>query len=336
MIDLKTRRALLSSGAALSAGTLLAAGWCRESIAQAKKTWPERPVKLVLGYPTGGAADAVARPMQNKIEAAIGQPLIFEYKPGAGATIGADFTAKSAPDGYTIHYADSGPLTILPNGKKLSYDPVKSFSPIGIACSGGTALVAHPSVSANNLEELLRLIRAKPGGMTYGTSGIGGAGHLAGELFQSMTKTDMVHVPYKGGGPAMVELLGGQVPLLFASMPTAVPHIKSGKIKVLGVTSATRSSALPQAPTIAEQGLSGFEAAIWWGLLGPAGMPADIVQKLNAAMNAALSDAAVAEKIRSQGYEPMTSTPAECAARIVADLAKWGKVIRDAKITFEG
>jgi tripartite-type tricarboxylate transporter receptor subunit TctC len=328
MIDLKTRRALLSSGAALSAGTLLAAGWCRESIAQAKKTWPERPVKLVLGYPTGGAADAVARPMQNKIEAAIGQPLIFEYKPGAGATIGADFTAKSAPDGYTIHYADSGPLTILPNGKKLSYDPVKSFSPIGIACSGGTALVAHPSVSANNLEELLRLIRAKPGGMTYGTSGIGGAGHLAGELFQSMTKTDMVHVPYKGGGPAMVELLGGQVPLLFASMPTAVPHIKSGKIKVLGVTSATRSSALPQAPTI--------EAAIWWGLLGPAGMPADIVQKLNAAMNAALSDAAVAEKVRSQGYEPMTSTPAECAARIVADLAKWGKVIRDAKITFEG
>ncbi|MFZ9377697.1 MAG: tripartite tricarboxylate transporter substrate-binding protein, partial [Burkholderiaceae bacterium] len=220
--------------------------------------------------------------------------------------------------------------------KKLSYDPVKSFSPIGIACSGGTALVAHPSVSANNLEELLRLIRAKPGGMTYGTSGIGGAGHLAGELFQSMTKTDMVHVPYKGGGPAMVELLGGQVPLLFASMPTAVPHIKSGKIKVLGVTSATRSSALPQAPTIAEQGLSGFEAAIWWGLLGPAGMPADIVQKLNAAMNAALSDAAVAEKVRSQGYEPMTSTPAECAARIVADLAKWGKVIRDAKITFEG
>ena len=145
MIDQKARRALLSSGAALSASAILASGLCRDAVAQTKKVWPERPVKLVLGYPTGGAADAVARPMQSKIEAAIGQPLIFEYKPGAGATIGADFTAKSAPDGYTIHYADSGPITILPNGKKLSYDPVKSFSPIGIACSGGTALVAHLS-----------------------------------------------------------------------------------------------------------------------------------------------------------------------------------------------
>lgn len=336
MSDLKTRRTLLSSGAKLAAGTLLPLSLPPPLLAQAKKAWPERPVKLVLGYPTGGAADAVARPMQSKIEAAIGQPLIFEYKPGAGATIGAEFTAKAAPDGYTIHYADSGPIAILPNGKKLSYDPVKSFSPIGIACSGGTALVAHPSVTANNLEELLRLIRAKPGGMTYGTSGIGGAGHLAGELFQSMTRTEMVHVPYKGGGPAMVELLGGQVPLLFASMPTAVPHIKSGKIKVLAVTSATRSSALPQTATLAEQGLVGFEATIWWGLLGPAGIASDIVQKLNSAMNAALSDPQVAEKVRSQGYEPILSTPADCAARIVADLAKWGKVIRDAKITFEG
>jgi len=296
--------------------------------------WPQRPIRVIVGYPAGGASDGTARPLGPRLNDTLGQPVIFEYKPGAGATIAADYAAKADPDGYTLHFADSGPLAILPNGKKLSYDPIASFTPIGMGCTGGTLLVVHPSVQARNLKELIALAKAQPGVINYGTSGIGGAGHLAAELLQQMASIQLTHVPYKGGNQAMADLVGGQVPVLFSSMATAVPHVQSGRVRALAVTSATRASALPDVPTVAEQGMPGFEASIWFAMFGPAGLPPEVVQKTNAAMNDALANPEVQEAIRSQGYEPQPGTPDDLARQVRADLAKWGKVIRDAGITF--
>lgn len=322
------RRQLVAAVAALPL-----AGLAGQVLAQTTG-WPEKPIRILLGYPPGGAADGTARPLEPKMQALLGRPLLFDYKPGAGATIAADMTSKAPPDGYTLQYVDSGPMTILPNGKKLNYDPFKSFTPIGMCCDGGTLLVAHPSVKANTVQELIAEMKAKPGEFTYGTSGIGGAGHLAAELFQAMSGTRMTHVPYKGGSQAVTDLVGGQVPLLFSSMATAIPHVNTGKIKAIAVTSSARASALPDVRTVAEQGLPNFEASAWFSLVGPAGLPPSIVEKVHAALNAALGDQAVQESIRKQGYEPSPSSVEGFARRIRADHEKWGKVIRDANISF--
>jgi tripartite-type tricarboxylate transporter receptor subunit TctC len=313
---------------------LALAAACGASSASAQP-WPAKPIRLVLGYTVGGAAEGTARALQPRLEQLLGQPLVMEYKPGAGATIAVEYTAKSAPDGYTLHLVDSGPLTILPNARKVGYDPIKSIAPIGLVCAGGTILVAHPSVPAANLEDLVRLARAKPGSLSYGTSGVGGAGHLAGELFKTVTRTDLVHVPYKGGGPAITELLGGQLPLLFSSMGTAVPYVKAGKIKALGVTSPDRASALPDVPTIAEQGYPGFDATVWFALVGPPRLANDIIARMNQALRTTLDDPQVQDGIRKQGYEPSPTTPQGLLDRIRSDLVKWGKVVRDANIVIE-
>jgi tripartite-type tricarboxylate transporter receptor subunit TctC len=313
---------------------LALAAACGASSASAQP-WPAKPIRLVLGYTVGGAAEGTARALQPRLEQLLGQPLLMEYKPGAGATIAVEYTAKSAPDGYTLHLVDSGPLTILPNARKVGYDPIKSIAPIGLVCAGGTILVAHPSVPAANLEDLVRLARAKPGSLSYGTSGVGGAGHLAGELFKTVTRTDLVHVPYKGGGPAITELLGGQLPLLFSSMGTAVPYVKAGKIKALGVTSPDRASVLPDVPTIAEQGYPGFNATVWFALVGPPGLANDIIARMNQALRMTLDDPQVQDGIRKQGYEPSPTMPQGLLDRIRSDLVKWGKVVRDANIVIE-
>ncbi len=298
------------------------------------KGWPDRPIKLVLGYPPGGAADGTTRPLEPKLQSRLGQPILFDYRPGAGATVAADYTSQAAPDGYTLHIIDSGPMTILPNGKQLGYDPFKSFAPIGMVCAGGTLVAAHPSVTANTVEELIALAKAKPGSLTYGTSGIGGAGHLAAELLQSMTGIKLIHVPYKGGNQAVTDLVGGQIPLLFSSMTTAIPYVQSKKIKAIAVTYPSRASALPDTPTVAESGLAGFDASVWFAMVGPAGLPADIVAKANQALNAALAESNVQEALRKQGYEPVMGTAQDLAAQIKSDYDKWGKVIREAGISF--
>jgi tripartite-type tricarboxylate transporter receptor subunit TctC len=240
---------------ALVGAIVLAAGIAR---AQA---WPAKPIRLVLAYPPGGAAEGTWRAIQARFESLVGQTFVLENRPGAGATIGADYVSKQPADGYTLHLADNGPLTIVPAGKKLGYDPLKSFSYVGVVNIGGTLIVAHPSVSANTLDELIKLARAKPGGLSFGTSGFGGIGHMSGELFKTVAKVDLAHVPYKGGGPAVADLLGGQIPLLFSSLTPAVPHIKTGKFKAFAVSSLGRSSALPDVPTIAESGYPGFDAS---------------------------------------------------------------------------
>lgn len=298
-------------------------------------TWPAKPIKMVLGYPTGGAADGVARRLQAKLEAQLAQPLIFDYRPGATGTIAAEYVARASPDGYTLHFVESGALTILPNARKLSYDPLSSFTLIGLVASGGSVLVAHPSVPADSVPQLISMLKGRPGAFAFGTAGIGSFGHLAAELFQARSQTEMIHVPYKGGAPAMIDLIGGQVPLLFASIGTSVPYIASGKIKALGVTSATRATALPTVLTVAEQGLSGYEVTMWFALVGPSKLPVEVVSRLGGALSDTLADTAVQAAIRRQGYEPTPSTAQQLHQRIQTDLAKWSKVIRDRKLTFE-
>lgn len=297
--------------------------------------WPEKSVKLVLGYPPGGATDGIARQLQAKLEVRLAQPVIFDYRSGAGSTIAADYVARAAPDGYTLHIVDSGALTISPNARKLNYDPLSSFTPIGPICSGGTVLVAHPSLPVDNVPQLLALLKAKPGTLTFGTAGVGVPGHLAAELFQAMSHTQMAHVPYKGGAQAMIDLVGGQVPLLFASMGSAVPYISSGRVKALGVTSMKRATALPAVPTVAEQGLAGYEATTWFALVGPVKLPTEIVSRVAGALAEALADTAVHLALTRQGYEPAAGTPQQLHASIRDDLAKWRKVIRDRKLEIE-
>lgn len=328
----RTRRRLLGAAAIAPLLTPFTAA-LNQAFAQGK--YPEKPIRMIMGYPSGGSADGSFRPLQPKMESLFGQPMVVDYRPGAGATIAVDLTAKAPNDGYTLHYVDSGPLTILPNGKKLGYDPVKDIAPIGIACGGGTLLVAHPSVPANNIKELVALAKAKPGHYSYGTSGVGGAGHLAAELLQSMTGIDLVHVPYKGGAQAAVELMGGQIPLLFSSMGTAVPHLPTGKMKAIGVTSAKRAGIVPNVPTVAEQGLPEYEASVWFGFCAPAGVPAAVVSTVNQALQAALADPNAQEQIKRLGYDTMPGTPQDMAKAIALDTAKWGKVIREKKIAFE-
>jgi len=329
---IRARRRLLGAAAVAPILVPLATAPGR-SFAQGK--YPDKPIRMILGYPSGGSADGSFRPVQPKMEQLLGQSMIVDYRPGAGATIAVDLTARAPNDGYTLHYVDSGPLTIVPNGKKVAYDPVKDLTPIGACCGGGTLLVVHPSVPAGNLKELVALCRAKPGFYSYGTSGIGGAGHLAAELLQSMTGIEILHVPYKGGGQAAVELMGGQIPLLFSSMGTAVPHLATARMKAIGVTSARRASIVPNVPTIAEQGYPGYEATVWYGFAGPAGLPANVIATLNHALQQALADPNAQEQIKRLGYETMPGTPQDLARLITADTLKWGKVIRDKKIVFE-
>jgi tripartite-type tricarboxylate transporter receptor subunit TctC len=322
------RRLLLRAALGMTLASATAA-----IVAQARR-WPEKPVRLVVGYTTGGAADAIGRQLQPQLEATLGQPLIFDYRPGAGGLIAADYTVRAAADGYTMYLTDLAPLTILPNARKLSYDPLTSFTPVGMVVTGGTVIAAHPSFPADNVAQLIALLKAKPGVTVFGTSGVGGPGHLAAELFQAMSGTSMTHIPYKGGGPAMLDLLGGQVRLLFASAGTAVPYVQGGKIKALGVTGATRTAALPDIPTVAEQGLKGYEASNWFGLVGPAALPPEIVTRTNMAMNGALAVPGVQEGIRRLGYAPAPGTPSQFAERIKLDLAKWGGIIRERKLSF--
>lgn len=297
--------------------------------------WPERPLRMTIGYPPGGAADGVARPLLTPMAKVLGQPVVMEYKPGAGGATAAETVARSAPDGYAIHLIEGSVFTALPHLRKLAFDPVRALQPIGVVAVGGVAIVAHPSLEASSVDELVRLAKARGGDLAYGTSGIGGAQHLAAEYFQAAAGVKMRHIPYKGGAPAMNDLLGGQIQLLFSSMTPAVPMVKAGKIKALGVTSRMRASSLPYVPTVAERGIAGFEAEVWLGVAAPAGLPDAVVRKLAAALAAATADPDIQAQVREQGYEPSREGPDAFAERIRSDSAKWLKVIKDAQISLD-
>ena len=300
------------------------------------QTWPDRSIKLILGYTTGGASDATARILNRPLEQKLKQPVVVDYKPGAGASVGAEFVARSNPDGYTIGLTDTGPLCIMPNLRKVSYDPLNDFTPLSYVCSTGLVVLVNPSVNVKNIPELVALLKSKPGQYSYASSGVGSVHHLAGELFKARTGTFVVHIPYRGAGPALVDLVGGQIPIMFATIGPALPMIAAGKAKALGVTTSARSSALPNVPTIAEQGVKGYEAVLRFMMVGPAKMPQPIASRLQSELKQVVSDPAVAKELEKLGNDEIDPrTPSELLSLIQADLKKWGSVIKDSKITLD-
>ena len=300
------------------------------------QAWPSQPVKLVIGYATGGATDATARLVGRQLEAALGQPIVYEYKPGAGASLGAEYVARATPDGYTIGLTDTGPMSIMPNLRKLTYDPVKDFTPLSYVCETGLVVLVHPSVPAKNIAELVGLLKASPDKYNYASSGVGSVHHLAGELFKSKAGVKATHVPYKGAGPALSDLVAGQLPIMFATIGPALPMIASGKARALGVTSAKRSSALPDVPTLAEQGLAGYDASLKFSLVAPAGLPAPIAARLQSDLKKIVSDPELAKALQKLGNDDVgPRTPDEVTQITGNDLKKWGSVIREAGITLD-
>jgi tripartite-type tricarboxylate transporter receptor subunit TctC len=297
--------------------------------------YPDKPIRMIVGYAPGGAADNLIRPVSDRLSKLLGQSVVMEYHPGAGGVIAADILSRAPADGYTLHITDSGPMTIVPKMKKTSYNPMTDFSPIAMVGIGGTLMVTPANSPATNLKTLIDLMKDKSKPWSYGTSGIGGVGHLAAEQFQLASGVKMTHVPYKGGAPAIVELIGGHVPLLFSSLGAAAPHVLSGRIKPLAVTSLKRSSMFPDVPTLAESGYPNFDASIWFGIVGPAKMPQPIIDKLTTAFNTVLQDPAVQESIRKEGYDQISLTPTQMQAQINQDLERWGKVIKSANITYD-
>ncbi len=314
--------------------TLVASAFALATAAQAQG-YPLKPIKIVVAYPPGGPNDLLARTLAQRLSEALGQAVVVENRSGAAGNIGAQYVAVSTSDGYTLLCGASA-LTIAPAlVKHLSYDVVKDFAPISIAAIGSFVLAAHPSVPANSIKELIALAKAHPGQLTYPSSGVGAPPHLAGELLKNMAHIDILHVPYRGVGQAISDLVGGQFDMEFTPPPNAVPLVKSGRLKALGVSTAKRSPLLPDVPTIAESGLPGFEIGTWWGLLAPAGTPTDIINRLNGAVVKIVNTTDFRERLSSQGIDPTSSTPSEFTAHIKAEVAKFSRLIQVAGIRAE-
>ena len=296
---------------------LLVLALCGTAVAQG---FPVKPVRVVVPFPPGGGADALARLMAPKLGEIWKQQPIVENKPGASGHIGADFVAQSPADGYTL---------LMSSTASLTEKNVAQFAPITLVSASPYVVTANPKVAASNVRELIALARANPGKLTFGSSGTGAASHLSAELFKSMAQVDLLHVPYKGTGQAVTDLLAGQVDLLFAPAQAVMPHVKAGKLKALATTGAKRSETLPELPTVAESGLPGYEAVGWFGLLAPAATPKALVEKLSADANRVLADPDVRAKMNALGAEPSGDTPEEFARFIRDDQAKWGKLMRE-------
>jgi tripartite-type tricarboxylate transporter receptor subunit TctC len=298
--------------------------------------YPVRPIKIVVTFPAGGGADFVARAIAPKLSEALGQPVVIDNRAGANGGIGNEVVAKSAPDGYTLLLGAAGALTMAPHlYQKLPFDTFKDFEPVSMVGSSPFILTVNPSVPANSVRELTALAKAKPGTLNYGSSGTGGAPHLAGELYRSLAGVDIVHVPYKGLAPAITDLLGGQVQMLFADVGLVAPHIKAGKLKALAVTGRQRASAFPDLPTMIEAGVPGYTAGTWYGILAPAGTPPAIVKRLNSELVKLLATPEIKKQFALQGVEPAGDRPDQFAALIRDDYDKWAKLIKEAKIKGE-
>jgi tripartite-type tricarboxylate transporter receptor subunit TctC len=311
---------------------VLATGFIAPTMAQ---PYPNKPIRVVIGYAPGGSADAGVRPLAKVLEALLGQALVIDYKPGAAAAVATEFTAKAAPDGYTLYYFDSGPLTVAPHLNKVGYHPVNSFTQFGHVCGSGSMLVVHPATPFKTVADVIAISKREPAKWSYGTSGVAGPHHLSGEYFKSVSGASLLHIPYKGGGPAMTDLMGGQVPMLFSSLGPVVGAAKSGRVRPLAVTSLKRSAAFPDVPTMDEAGLKGFDSNAWYGLMGPAGLPAEVVARLTQAMAKAAEDKNLAEQLNTTGCDTEFMSPARTIEKINADSAKWGRVVKEANIKAE-
>ncbi|MDD0840883.1 tripartite tricarboxylate transporter substrate binding protein [Curvibacter sp. HBC61] len=299
-----------------------------QSAANAAADWPNKPIRWVVPFPPGGAMDAIARTLGERAGKALGQPFVIENRPGAGGNIGAELVAKSPADGYTLMITSIGMATNKPLYGKLSYDPVKDFAPVSLLAVVPNVLVVNASQSKlRSVDELIAAARQSPGKITYGSAGNGTSIHLAGEVFSSMTQLDLVHVPYKGSSPALTDLLGGQIDLMFDSVTSARPHLQSGKLRALAVTTAKRSAALPQVPTLAEAGVPDYEVSPWFAAFVPAGTPRPVLHKLQAALVSALKQPEVQARFDAIGAEAVGSSPDELAAHLARESTRWTQLI---------
>jgi tripartite-type tricarboxylate transporter receptor subunit TctC len=292
------------------------------------QNFPSKPVKIIVPFPVGGIADIYSRLVGNRWTEAWGQPVVIENRTGAGGNIGADMVAKAAPDGYTIGIGSLGTHAVnVSLFSRMPYDPVRDFAPVVFLLEAEGLLVLHPSVPAQSVPELIALARAKPGGLTYASAGAGTASHLAGELFKSMAKVDMLHVPYKGNVPAITDLLAGQTSLLFATMPTVLPQAKAGKLRALATIGTARSKATPELPTVAET-LPGFDVTNWVGLFAPVGTPPDIVRRLNAETDKFMRSKEIETRLTNEGARFIPMTPEQLGEFVKAEIAKWAPVVK--------
>ncbi len=300
--------------------------------AQDASSYPTKPVRLVDPFPPGGGSGLVARLVAQKLSETWPHPIVVDNRGGAGGSMGTDIAAKAVPDGYTLLIGTASAMVINPHMSKVPYDPLRDLAPIVLATTIPLIIVVHPSVPAKSVRDLIALAKSKPGALNYGTSGNGTISHLAGELFKLLTGAQIVAVPYKGGGPALIDLLGGQVQLTFNNILSALPHVRSEKIRALAVTGAKRSPAVPDVPTAIEAGMPGYEVVQWNGFLAPAGTPRAIVVKLNHAMGGVLAQADVRERLATEGAEVGGGPPERFSQFVAADYARWGKVIHEAKL----
>ncbi|MBL8386090.1 MAG: tripartite tricarboxylate transporter substrate binding protein [Burkholderiales bacterium] len=329
MHTMLTRRRFVASGTALAVGAGVGPALGQSA------AWPTRPVRMLVPFPPGGGADFIARMLGQKLAEIWGQQVLVDNRPGASTMIAHEAVAKAAPDGYTLILAVSNHASNPALFSKIPYDTVKDFTPITVVGSAPMVLVVNPRLQARTLQELLAAMREKPGRMSYASAGNGSVGHLGGELLKQLTGVDMVHIAYKGTGPAELDLIGGTVDLMFTGMVTAVPQIKAGKMRGVAVGSLMRSSALPELPSISEAGVPGFESSIWYGLLGPAGLPREIVAKVHADTLKVLQLPDTRSRLLSQGAEAIGSTPEQFARQIEAEIARWIKLVKAAGIKSE-
>jgi tripartite-type tricarboxylate transporter receptor subunit TctC len=304
--------------------------------AEGADAYPSKPIRFVVAFPPGGGTDLVARTVAPRLAERLAQQVVVDNRPGAGGNLGTEIVAKSAPDGYTMQMGSVGPLAINASlFARMPFDPLKDLAPVTLAASTPNVLVVHPSLPVTTVRELIALARARPGAINFASSGQGTPAQLAGELFNSMAGVKMVHVPYKGAAPALADLLGGQVQVMFSTMPPALPHVTAGRLRALAVASLRRSPAAPELPTLDETALPGFEATTWHGVMVPAGTPSAIVAKLHDDIVAVLRTPEIAERLSSQGAEAIGNTPEEFASYIRSETAKWAKVVRESGAKLE-
>jgi tripartite-type tricarboxylate transporter receptor subunit TctC len=323
---------VLSAAAAVLLG--MTAGWVH---AQAPKAaaYPAKPVRIVVGYAPGGATDIVGRLIAQKLQEATGQSFFVENRPGASATIASEMVARSAPDGYTLLIAATTSHSILPSLQKLTYDPQRDFAPVSLLSLSPLLLALHPSLPVRSVGDMIKLAKARPGQLTFGAGGTGTPPHLAGELFKQMTGVDMLYVPYKGEAPAIIDIVGGQISLIFSNVVAVLPQVEAGRLRGIAVTAPSRLPPLPDYPTVSESGVPGFAVESWFGLVAAAGTPGDVIAKLNAETVRGMSQPDLREKLARQGLFVATGTPKELIALMQRETGKWAKVVKAAGIRIE-
>jgi len=296
--------------------------------------YPTRPIRLIIPFPPGGSNDILGRFIAQKMTERLGQTTIADNRPGADGIIGTDAAARAAPDGLTILIVSTS-FTMNPAVHKLPYDSLKSLVPVAQIASGGNVIATHPNFPAKTVKDLVALAKAKPGHLRYASSGIGGFNHFGGEQFNMLAGVKLIHIPYKGGGPSMLDVMTGQVEVVFGTLIQAIPHIRSGKLKALGVGSAKRSPLLPDVPTVSESGVPGYDGSVWWGILTPAGVPEGIVMKLNSTIGAIVSEPEMTKRLVAEAAEPVIGTPEAFGKLIVNDIAKHVRIAKQAGIRAE-